>query len=82
MNKLSIKRGLKFFHILVPYYISPQLNPIEKLSPIDLEWIIILVDLKRGTGFRLGTQKMRRPLVTVPAEKYVLAPCTHLDINV
>ena len=35
MNKLSIKRELKFYNLLVNLY-SLRMDPIEKLSPIDL----------------------------------------------
>ena len=36
MNKLSIKRGLKFYHTLVLHIPTVESYSIEKLSPIDL----------------------------------------------
>ena len=40
MNKLSIKRGLKFFHTLVLHI--PMVESYRKLSSIDLVWGFVM----------------------------------------
>ena len=63
----TVLRAFSHFHAI--YRSFPYNSARNSYFPLhlcagpvgDSEWITILVDLKRGTGFRLGTKKMRRP---------------------